>query len=58
MTTLGGFEPVFCTIVPPHVLDKLARNADPVRADRARRTIQRDAAERTRRGLTTVAGAP
>ncbi len=57
MTTHGGFEPVFCTIVPPHVLDKLARNQDPVLAGPARRTIQRDALERTRRGLTTVVGA-
>ena len=29
MTTHGGFEPVFCTVIPPHVLDKLARNDDP-----------------------------
>ncbi|CAM5256571.1 Neutral metalloproteinase OS=Streptomyces tendae OX=1932 GN=GUR47_09755 PE=3 SV=1 [Streptomyces tendae] len=57
MTTYGGFQPVFCTIVPPHVLDRLARNEDPVVAGPARRTLQRDAAERTRRGLTTVIGA-
>ena len=29
MTTHGGFEPVFCTIVPPHVLDRLARTRTP-----------------------------
>ncbi|MDA5144627.1 M4 family metallopeptidase [Streptomyces sp. AD681] len=58
MTTYGGFQPVFCTIVPPHVLDRLARNADPVLAGPARRTLQRDALERARRGLTTVIGAP
>ncbi|MFI0571588.1 M4 family metallopeptidase [Streptomyces tendae] len=58
MTTYGGFQPVFCTIVPPHVLDRLARNTDPVLAGPARRTLQRDALERTRRGLTTVIGAP
>ncbi|MGQ4438357.1 M4 family metallopeptidase [Streptomyces violaceoruber] len=58
MTPQGGFQPVFCTIVPPHVLDRLARNTDPVLAGPARRTIQRDAAERTRRGLTAVVGAP
>ncbi|WP_217145265.1 M4 family metallopeptidase [Streptomyces sp. AC627_RSS907] len=58
MTTTGGFMPVFCTIVPPHVLDRLAQNEDPVLAGPARRTLQRDAFERTRRGLTTVIGAP
>ncbi|AKZ55629.1 Extracellular metalloprotease [Streptomyces ambofaciens ATCC 23877] len=58
MTTHGGFEPVFCTIVPPHVLDKLAQHEDPVLAGPARRTLQRDAFERTHRRLTTVIGAP
>ncbi|MET9729492.1 M4 family metallopeptidase [Streptomyces sp. NPDC006458] len=58
MTTNGGFEPVFCTIVPPHVLDRLARAEDPALAGPARRTLQRDAFERTQRRLTTVIGAP
>ncbi|MET9252599.1 M4 family metallopeptidase [Streptomyces sp. NPDC003717] len=58
MTTSGGSQPVFCTIVPPHVLDRLARHADPAVAGPARRTLQRDAFERTRRRLTTVIGAP
>ncbi|GGX55347.1 M4 family metallopeptidase [Streptomyces fructofermentans] len=58
MTTNGGFEPVFCTIVPPHVLDTLARAEDPALAGPARRTLERDALERTRRRLTTVIGAP
>ncbi|GGT07889.1 M4 family metallopeptidase [Streptomyces chromofuscus] len=49
---------VFCTIVPPHVLDRLARSEDPVLAGPARRTLQRDAYERTHRRLTTVLGAP
>ena len=57
MTTHGGFEPVFCTIVPPHVLDKLAQAEDPALAGPARRTLQRDAFERTQRRLTTVIGA-
>jgi Zn-dependent metalloprotease len=57
MNTNGGFRPVFCTIVPPHVLDKLARSENATVADRARRTLQRDASERTRRRLTTVVGA-
>ncbi|MFI7136482.1 M4 family metallopeptidase [Streptomyces massasporeus] len=57
MTTHGGFEPVFCTIVPPHVLDKLAQAEDSSLAGPARRTLQRDAFERTQRRLTTVIGA-
>ncbi|MEU0397443.1 M4 family metallopeptidase [Streptomyces sp. NPDC006208] len=48
--------PVFCGIVPPHVLDKLARSGDPVIAGPARRTLQADAAQRTGRRLTTVLG--
>ncbi|WNI15426.1 M4 family metallopeptidase [Actinacidiphila sp. ITFR-21] len=43
---------VFCTIVPPHVLDHLARNG----AGTARRTLEHDARERTRRRLTTALG--
>jgi len=58
MTTNGGFEPVFCTIVPPHVLDTLAQAEDPALAGKARRTLERDAFERTHRRLTTVIGAP
>ncbi|MGD1225207.1 M4 family metallopeptidase [Streptomyces krungchingensis] len=58
MTTNGGFEPVFCTIVPPHVLDKLAQHEDPALAGPARQTLERDAYERTHRRLTTVIGAP
>ncbi|MFJ6566325.1 M4 family metallopeptidase [Streptomyces sp. NPDC091292] len=50
-------SPVFCTIVPPHVLDRLARHGDPALSDPARRTLERDALERTRRRLTTVTGA-
>ncbi|MFI9624642.1 M4 family metallopeptidase [Streptomyces sp. NPDC052042] len=49
-----GFRPVFCTIVPPHVLDKLSRSDNPDLAGRARRTLESDAARRTRRHLTTV----
>ncbi|WP_306187079.1 M4 family metallopeptidase [Streptomyces sp. MK5] len=58
MTTNGGLEPVFCTIVPPHILDRLARNEDPALSGPARRSLERDAMERTRRRLTTVVGAP
>lgn len=58
MTTNGGSEPVFCTIIPPHVLDKVAQADDPVLAGPARRTLERDAFQRTHRRLTTVLGAP
>jgi Zn-dependent metalloprotease len=57
MTQHGGPAPVFCSIVPPHVLDRLARHGDPALARPARRTLERDALERTRRRLTTVVGA-
>ncbi|MFJ8827090.1 M4 family metallopeptidase [Streptomyces sp. NPDC102467] len=53
-----GFEPVFCTIVPPHILDQVAQAQDPTVAASARRSLERDAFERTRRRLTTVIGAP
>ncbi|WP_404187785.1 M4 family metallopeptidase [Streptomyces tauricus] len=58
MTTYGGFEPVFCTIIPPHVLDTLSQAEDRALAGKARRTLERDAFERTHRRLTTVLGAP
>ncbi|MFG3257919.1 M4 family metallopeptidase [Streptomyces sp. NPDC048172] len=47
-------HPVFCTIVPPHVLDHVSRSADSALADPARRTLEQDAAQRTRRRITTV----
>jgi len=47
---------VFCTIVPPHVLDKVSQHEDSALADPARRTLERDALERTRRRITTVRG--
>lgn len=58
MTTNGGHRPVFCTIVPPHVLDRLSQAGDPLVHGPARRTLRRDAYERTQRRLTTVVGAP
>ncbi|MFE3632865.1 M4 family metallopeptidase [Streptomyces cellostaticus] len=58
MTTNGGFEPVFCTIVPPHVLDRLAQAEDSAVSGPARRSLEHDALQRTRRRLTTVLGAP
>lgn len=47
-------HPVFCTIVPPHLLDKAARAEDTVLSGPARRTLERDALQRTRRRITTV----
>ncbi|MFF0742424.1 M4 family metallopeptidase [Streptomyces sp. NPDC004111] len=55
---MEAIHPVFCTIVPPHVLDRLARSEDPALAAPARRTLEADAAQRTHRRLTTVIGAP
>ncbi|GHI07850.1 peptidase M4 [Streptomyces cellostaticus] len=57
MTTNGGSEPVFCTIVPPHVLDRLAQHEDDAIAGPARRTLEQDALHRTRRRITAVRGA-
>ncbi|MGW0752819.1 M4 family metallopeptidase [Streptomyces sp. NPDC002587] len=49
-------HPVFCTVVPPHLLDKAARSADARRADLAQRTLERDSMLRTRRRVTSVRG--
>ena len=56
MTTNGGFEPVFCTVVPPHVLDKLARNDDPALSGPAQQTLMRDSELRGRRRVTAEFG--
>jgi len=61
MTTHGGFEPVFCTVVPPHLLHRLARNDDPALSGPARRTLLRDLELRGLRQVTTefrLAAAP
>ncbi|MDX6354130.1 MAG: hypothetical protein QOF98_1033 [Streptomyces sp.] len=47
---------VFCTIVPPHILDRLARTGDAEVSATARRTLEHDARERTQRRLTTAIG--
>ncbi|MGW2559948.1 M4 family metallopeptidase [Streptomyces sp. NPDC001514] len=57
-STTPALSPVFCGIVPPHLLDKLARSDDPAISAAARRTLVADAAQRTSRRLTTVIGAP
>ncbi|MFG3494044.1 M4 family metallopeptidase [Streptomyces sp. NPDC047928] len=55
-SSVPSSPPVFCAIVPPHLLDRLARSADPAIAEAARRTLVADAAHRTGRRLTTVTG--
>lgn len=47
---------MFCTIIPPHVLDKLALSEDPATYEPARRTLEHDAMLRTTRRITTVRG--
>ncbi|MFJ4780615.1 M4 family metallopeptidase [Streptomyces sp. NPDC088762] len=49
-------HPVFCTVVPPHLLDKAALSGDARRADLAQRTLERDSLLRTRRRVTAVRG--
>ncbi|MBD0708089.1 MULTISPECIES: M4 family metallopeptidase [unclassified Streptomyces] len=44
-------RPVFCSIVPPHLLEHLSRSSDPEVAAVARRTLVADASARTFRGL-------
>ncbi|WP_326677152.1 M4 family metallopeptidase [Streptomyces sp. NBC_01237] len=56
--TDDGFRPVFCTIVPPHLLDKLSQSDDPLLAEPARRTLAADGNRRTRRRMTALAGSP
>ncbi|QKW06390.1 M4 family metallopeptidase [Streptomyces sp. NA04227] len=55
-THITPVTPVFCTIVPPHLLDALSRHGNPTVSDCARRTLERDTLERTRRSLTAAAG--
>jgi Zn-dependent metalloprotease len=54
-------HPVFCTIVPPHILNKLTEAENPAVSGPARRTVRADAAHRTRRltaSLLTPGGTP
>ncbi|MFI5620221.1 M4 family metallopeptidase [Streptomyces sp. NPDC051567] len=51
-----GRHPVFCTVVPPHLHDRIARSEDPRRADVAQRTLEHDSFLRTRRRVTTLRG--
>ncbi|MEU1824438.1 M4 family metallopeptidase [Streptomyces abikoensis] len=52
---------IFCGIVPPHVLDRLAESEDPRHHEPARRTLEHDGSLRTRRRITaarTTVGSP
>ncbi|MDI3421072.1 M4 family metallopeptidase [Streptomyces luteolus] len=53
-TTRTGLEPVYCTIVPPHLLDRLSQAENAAVAGAARHTLLQDEANRSRR-LTTAA---
>ncbi|MFB7862402.1 MULTISPECIES: M4 family metallopeptidase [unclassified Streptomyces] len=46
---------VFCSIVPPHVLERLAESDNPAYAEAARRTLTVDATQRTERRLRAEA---
>ncbi len=46
---LTNHAPVFCTIIPPHLLDRLAEAVDPELHLPARRALELDAAHRSRR---------
>ncbi|WP_399065307.1 M4 family metallopeptidase [Streptomyces winkii] len=52
--SVNSVTPAFCAIVPPHLLDHLSRSTDPALYERARRTLEHDALQRTRRRITTV----
>jgi Zn-dependent metalloprotease len=54
MTNAPASRPVFCSIVPPHLLDSLARHEDPDVHLPARYTLELDAAHRTRRRIGTL----
>ncbi|WP_137989390.1 M4 family metallopeptidase [Streptomyces vilmorinianum] len=51
-------HPVFCTIVPPHMLEHLARSENPAVREAARHTLVADAMNRTSRALSQPAEAP
>ncbi|MER8043077.1 M4 family metallopeptidase [Streptomyces sp. NPDC094032] len=53
---MTSHTPVFCTIVPPHLLDRLAQAEDPRFFEPAQRTLEIDGAQRTRRRVTAARG--
>lgn len=52
---IAAMTPHFCAIVPPHILEHLARSGDPAVAQAARRTLAVDASQRTARRLAPPA---
>ncbi|MFI9111113.1 M4 family metallopeptidase [Streptomyces venezuelae] len=58
MAPLRPAVPVFCSIVPPHLLEHLARSSNPAVAAAARRTLVADASARTVRVLPLPGSAP
>ncbi|MFE0773098.1 M4 family metallopeptidase [Streptomyces sp. NPDC058861] len=55
---MTAHTPVFCSIVPPHLLEHLAHSSDPAVAATARRTLAADASARTFRVLPRPGSAP
>ncbi|MFE6691481.1 M4 family metallopeptidase [Streptomyces sp. NPDC057743] len=53
-TALAPASPVFCSIIPPHILGKLSESDDPAHHEPARRTLEHDALHRTRRNDLTA----
>ncbi|KIZ17392.1 M4 family metallopeptidase [Streptomyces natalensis] len=51
-------EPVFCTIIPPHIFDRLAESEDPLHHEPARRALEHDGLLRTRRRVAAARGLP
>ncbi|MFF9847854.1 M4 family metallopeptidase [Streptomyces litmocidini] len=54
---MNQHSPAFCTIVPPHVLERLAESDDPAISEAARRTLLVDAAQRAARAQGPAAPA-
>ncbi|POX36498.1 peptidase M4 family protein [Streptomyces sp. Ru73] len=50
--TSSNHSPVFCGIVPPHLLDRLTQSGSSALSGRARRTLEHDALQRTRRRIS------
>ncbi|MFF5634788.1 M4 family metallopeptidase [Streptomyces sp. NPDC012825] len=55
---MSAHTPVFCSIVPPHLLEHLARSSDAAVAATARRTLAADASARSARVLSRPAPPP
>ncbi|MFC7968843.1 M4 family metallopeptidase [Streptomyces cinereoruber] len=55
---MTAHTPVFCSIVPPHLLEHLAHSSDPAVAATARRTLAADASARSARALPRPGSPP